>query len=421
MWNERCTNTCIKSCVDDETPLFCDRFASMLRNFERELGCHCRLSSVSIETLEMLLNSVALQASPHTRLKVILAWVNHDSRNRHCFIGRLLSCIPGALLGSDELTSLRNHHLVRNNCTGIFVVHEMEKEHLPYHSTPEGIALGLQQSLNSCSECLCFRFVVGCGEFAVTVQTGSAFPHLKVTLECRRVAVSECMNLPFTVSADISMHLCYEGTYGMLQKMNTWGVVEDEDILLVESGMSSKWVRFINVDPHERAQAVCDGKDFTLYVQVKNLVVNKSHCSHGNMSSQTGFYGCDMSLDRPNEALERGTTTHCCWCTRNYPRPSQFARGQAEEHHRHIHVQGKTKMSHKYKSWQNYESCPQSNHQRKQHNSRIATGAGFPPQSRRRDNHDTSNSSKNRAALTPKTVRVRFSDQGDTNRECYRF
>lgn len=393
----------------------------MLRNFERELGSHWRLFSVNIETLEMLLNSVALQASPHARLKVILAWISQDSQNRHCFVGRLLSCIPGALLGSNDLASLRNHYLVRNNCIGLSVVHEMEKEKLPYHSTPEGIALGLQQSLNSCSECIFFRFVVGCAEFAVTVQTGSTFSHLKVILECKRVAVSECMNLPYTVSACVSMHLCYEGTYGMLQKMNTWGAVEDEDILLVESGMSSRWVRSINVDPHERAQAVCGGKDFTLYVQVKKLVVNESYCSHGNMSSKTGFSGSDMSSARQNEALDGGTKNHCCRCIQNYPRSGQFDREQTEEHHRHIHVQGKTKKPQNFKPWQNYESHPQSNHQRKQKKSRIATGAELTPQSRRRDNHDASNSSKNRAALTPNTSRVRFSDQYDTNKECHRF
>lgn len=293
----------------------------MLRNFECELESSCRLDRVNVETLEILLNSVAVQASPLARLKAVLSWINHEKQHRHCYIGRLLSCIPGALLGDDELSSLRNHSLVRNNCNGRSVVDDMQKEHVPYHSTPEGVALGLQ-FLNNCCERRVFRFVAGCAEFLATVTTGSgACSHLKVTLECKRVAVTKCMNLPSTLGADISMRLCYEDFDGQMKEMNAGKAVEEHDVRLVESGCSKEWVRCIDVDPHERARDSCNDKDFTLYVQVSNLATNEPACSHGNM-------GCTRQYDRYTDCSERNS---CRMMTRS----NHHSRHRSSRSHRH--------------------------------------------------------------------------------------
>lgn len=278
---------------------FDEAFERMLRNFSAVLDSHCHLIHIDATTLENLLRSVALQAPPRTRLAAVLAWVSHDEPSRHHHIARLLSFLPGSLLGSDCLAALWDHPLVRNNCAARKVVGDMQKEHLPYYSTSDGVALGLK-SLSDCGGCKVFRFVAGCAEFVATVEAGNGLSHVTVALRCERVAVSDGVSLPSSITASIAMRLCCEGDSGNLKEVHG-GLVEEDEICLAASGCNERWVRRFNVSPHEMAHIVSSGKDCTLYVQVKEISINRYRCTCNDGPENYQFWDEKMyyELDVP--------------------------------------------------------------------------------------------------------------------------
>lgn len=247
---------------------------------------------IDLVTLEKLLSSAALQTDLQAHLLVGFIWIKHDLATRSIHMARILRCLPGALLDAETLSSLTLFPPIAGSRDAQDALAVLQEERLPYHSTSEGVALGLDSVSGGGS--LVFRFQVGCATFKATVDTTDGMAFVKVTLEVGTVTVSDDMDLPADVTAHIAMRLCCEGEFGSmhevrLRESGRVALVEEGGICLLEDGWRKKWVRKFHVDQFHMAHAASLGKGWSLFVEVKEITVNGRLFAYGTVAGESAL------------------------------------------------------------------------------------------------------------------------------------
>lgn len=248
-------------------------FQWMLRYFDSVVDTAGFATHIDVDSLSCLISSAANQGSPRKRLEAVIRWLLLDLAGRIVFAGRLLACIPGALV-LDDVTLIAP--VIAAQCTiprdGMTAMEDMKREHVPYYVTGEGVALGLGDASEGGSKV--FRFVFGCAEFVARVEWAKGMECVDVLLKCMQVTVAEGVELPVDVSGKITMRLCCEDEDGRMEEVERGGFVEEDGISLVKNALSQKWEKTFHVGAWVAGRSQGKYELLSLYVQVREITVN---------------------------------------------------------------------------------------------------------------------------------------------------
>jgi hypothetical protein len=310
-----------------------DAFRYILRYYPRLSKRSDFNKFVDVETMCYLLSNPAVQAVPRERLDGILAWVRYDEACRRKFLHRLLAHLPGALIDSDRLKTLRCDHMVRRCMRSLNTVNDLiDGASKPYHERGTTYALGLTSMRWNGGEKL-FGFVTASNkaEFEVLVEASPCMTHVKFSLKCNRIDVGEQQRLPECVKAALKVQLCAEEGKSCDMVPVQCGTIEECDVELISGGCKKVWTHRFHVDQCEMRKYVAADSKFSLFVYLSALKVNgrcfefSSTCTSAVQHQEHSQCNC--------HAQQHGS----CHAHEDHHHHSHHHRHHHHHHHHHNH------------------------------------------------------------------------------------